>query len=238
MVSPAVGDWNLYKYDSIFHGNNVMAYGFIAQNDSGQTVINDTEPLYVQKRSGTLSNFGTTDLGYYKFNNSGNSVASGEEIVLYSCDVGKWLSFNIPTSTGFLGEMCSNQSTISYKVFGPRTDLSNPTGYGMAVYNSSGQCVWDAASVVTRIVNAGRIAGSASTSKTYSSGTISGSNAVYCSVGSFIIDWDQGFWQMSARRTGTSSWVLEQRKIYGPLALDIGFTNTYALDLSYILAVT
>lgn len=216
-----------------------MAYGFSVKNNNNQTVINDTEPLYVQKSSGTLSNSGQTNLsGVYKFFNSGNSAASGNDIVLFTCSVGSWITFNLPVNPSYLGDMCSNQSSLSYKVFGPRTDLANPSGYDMAVYNSSGNCVWNAASTVTRIVNAGRIAGSTISSKTYQSSTVTGSNAVYCASGTAIIDFDVGYYQMSATRTGTSSWRFEQRRItVENSSIPPGdFTSTS--DFSYILGVT
>lgn len=213
-----------------------MAFGFIVTNSSNETVINDSQPLYVEKRSGTLSNSGTTNLsGVYKFFNTGNSVASSNEIVLFSCPVGGWITFNLPINPSYLGDMCSNQTTLTYKVFGPRNELPAPTGYNMAVFNASEQCMWDAASTLSRITNAGQISGSTLSSKTYQSATINGSNAVYCASGTAIIDFDVGYYQVAARRTGTTSWVLEQRRItVENSAFPVG-DATFTSDLSYIL---
>lgn len=215
-----------------------MAYGFLVKNDANETVINDSEPLYVSKRSGTLSNSGQTNLsGTYKFFNSGNSVASGREIVLFSCGVGGWITFNLPVNPSYLGDMCSNQSSISYEVFGPRDELPNPTGYDLAVYNNAGNCVWNGASTITRIVNAGVIPSSQNVSKTFQTGSISGSNAVYCAAGSAILDLDVGYYQMAARRTGTTSWLFEQRRITIENTTFPTGDFTFTSDFSYILGV-
>lgn len=223
-----------------------MAYGFLVENDAGETVINDSEPLYVSKRSGTLSNSGQTNLsGTYKFFNSGNSVASGREIVLFSCGVGSWITFNLPVTPNpsYLGDMCSNQSSISYEVFGPRDELSNPTGYDLAVYNDAGNCVWNGGSTITRIVNAGVIPSSQHASKTFQSGSFGGSNAVYCAAGSAILVLNKnqpeplGYYQMSARRTGTTSWQFEQRRITFESLTGVVTDYTFTSDFSYILGV-
>jgi hypothetical protein len=214
-----------------------MAYGFIATNGSNQTVINDTEPLYVEKRSGSLSNSGQTNKsGVYKFFNAGNSITTNEEICLFTVSVGSWLTFNLPITPTYLGDMCSDQTSLSYKVFGPRTDLANPTGYGTAVYNSAGNCVWDAASTVTRINNAGRVDGSACASKTYASGNIAGGNAVYCAEGPAVLDFDVAYYCMSANRTGTSTWTFTQRPITQENYFQ-GGDATFISDFSYILGV-
>lgn len=215
-----------------------MAYGFLAQNDSGQTVINDTQPLYVKFRTGTLSNSGTTNYGAYKFYNSGNSIASSEEIVLFSCGVGGWITFNLALNFSYTGEMCSNQSSLSYTVFGPRSDLASPTGYGMAVFNNSGQCMWDAESTLTRITNAGVIPGSVCSGKTYSSSVVTGSNAVYCASGPAVVNFQEGYYQMSAYRSATSSWIFRQQRITTESSpFPIG-DFTYTSDFSYILGTT
>ena len=231
-----------------------MSFGFIAINGSNETVINDSQPLYVQKRAGTLSSFGTTNIGVNKFNTSGGAVVSNREILVLSCSVNNFITFNLPFGQGggvdpnYLGEFCSNQSSLPYKVFGPRTELAAPTGFNMAVFNSSGQCVWDAASTAIRINNAGRIAGSTHNSVGFQSSTITGANSVYATAGSAILRFSttsgappgaNGFYQMGARRTGTTSWRFEQTRITnedggGFIVGDFKFTS----DFSFLLAVT
>lgn len=222
-----------------------MSFGFIATNGNNQTVINDTQPLYVQKRVGTLNSFGTTNIGVHKFNTSGNAVVSEQEILMLSCSVDNYITFNLlPAGAGndpnFLGEFCSNQSSLPYTVFGPRTDLANPTGFGMAIYNSLGQCVWDAESTLVRINNAGRIAGSLTTNRNYASSAVTGSDAVYCAAGSTILSFSgssstHGYYQMSAFRSGASSWVFRQQRITFENSSGLIGDFTFQSDFSYLL---
>ena len=218
-----------------------MSFGFRATNGNNQTVINDTQPLYVQKRTGTLSSFGTTNIGVHKFNASGNAVISGQEILMLSCSVNNYITFNLPVSNdpNFLGEFCSNQSSLPYTVFGPRTDLVNPSGFGMAVYNSSGQCVWDAESTLVRITNAGILPGSVTAERNYSSATFAGFDAVFGGAGSAVISLGSnpsvaGYYQMSAFRSGSTSWVFRQQRIASESPLGIGDFR-FRADFSYIL---
>jgi hypothetical protein len=222
-----------------------MSFGFVATNGNNETVINDSQPLYVLKRSGTLSSFGSTNIGLSKFNATGDAAVSGREILMLSCSVGNFITFNLPlgANQNYLGQFCSNQSSLPFKVFGPRTEISAPTGYNMAVFNSAGQCVWDAASTAIRINNAGRIAGSVSNSRSYVSAAVAGSNSVYATAGSAILSFSgasstHGYYQMSARRSNASSCVFEQRRVTfessGGLIGDFTFTS----DFSYILGVS
>lgn len=223
-----------------------MSYGFIITNTNDQTVINDSEPLFVRKRSGTLSNSGTTNLGIYKFFYSGGASATSEEIVLFSCSVGSWISFNLPLGDNdYFGDLCSDQSTLSYSVFGPRNDLPTPTGYGMAVFNSSGQTMWDSESVLTRVNNAGIIPAATNESTTFQSSTISGSNAVFCAAGSaFLLTSDgqlpqtDGYYQIAAERSGTNSWFFFQRRITFENTSGLLGKFTSSSDFSYILGTT
>jgi len=224
-----------------------MAYGFLAENLNGQTVINDSQPLYVEKRSGTMtgSNSGNY-FGYYTISQTGNAVTTANEILLCSCAVGSWIAFGYTNLTGNTASFRSDQSSISFKVFGPRTDLAAPSGFGMAVFNSSGGCVWDAASTVTRITDAGRLAsatitGSFPLTTTFQSATLTGSNAVFASGGPLILNSPRPannetfVVQMAARRTGTATWVLEQKKTDRFGWIGIVGDILFASDYSYIL---
>ena len=224
-----------------------MSYGFIATNSQGQTVINDSQPLYVQKRSGNLPSFGTTNIGVNKFNtsSSANAVVSSGEILMLSCNVGSWITFNLPVGNdpNFIGEFCSNQTSLSYKVFGPRTDLPNPTGYNMAVFNTSGQCMWDAQSTAVRINNGGRIPGSTTANRTYSSATVSGSNSAYCTAGSAVLAFTgssstSGYYQMSAFRSNTTSWIFRQQRVTFENGGGLVGNFFFVSDFSYLLGVS
>jgi hypothetical protein len=47
------------------------------------------------------------------------------------------------------------QPIMQYAIAGPRDAYANPTGYGMAIYNSAGKCLWDAETAIGYIA-AGR----------------------------------------------------------------------------------
>tara|TARA_R110000737_G_scaffold4011_2_gene13232 strand:- start:2992 stop:3645 length:654 start_codon:yes stop_codon:yes gene_type:complete len=214
-----------------------MAYGFEVTNGDDQIVINDTQALYVKKSTGTLSNSGTTNMGYYKFYSSGNASlgSSSEDIILWTCPVGKFISFNLGGTDTNVGEMCSDSSSISYVRYTPRTSVSNPTGFGVAVYNESGQCTWDSDSIVTPISNGGRLESSSMTSKTWNSGTYTGSNAVALSGGNLIADFDQGYWTVAAKRLTSTTWRFENEKVYDLTGTGISGGTTFESDLSFML---
>lgn len=209
-----------------------MAYGFISTNSSGDTVINDSQPQMVLARSGSMSSSTTNSAGVYEISLPSGATPTAGEIVVFSVSVGEWVS----TSFSASGSIYSSASSVGYYVFESRLNKSNPTGYGMAVYNSSGQCVWNAEDVVNRVNNAGVIPSASQTFISYSQ-NVTGSNAVGLIRGNGRVDLSNGDVHfMSAKRTGTSSWNIAFRKVDDIGPISSGFAYYYS-DLSYLMAV-
>lgn len=136
-----------------------MAYGFISYNSDDEVVINDTQPTYTRARTGTLSGSSMTFSGFsnnlstYGYSLSGNAVLSGDELILFELGSGDWLcGCDFPLSDTPVN-FISNSSTLGYSVFAPRDSLASPTGYGMAIFNGSGDCMWDSTTLLSRVEN-------------------------------------------------------------------------------------
>ena len=149
----------------------------------------------------------------------------------------------ITGDNAYLGDLCSDQPSLSYKVFGPRTDLPPPTNYGMAVFNSSGQTMWDSESVLTRVGDAGVIPANVNESITFQTSAINGFDSVFCAAGSaFLLTSDNqspstdGYYQISAERSGENSWFFRQRRITSENTSGLIGKFTSSSDFSYILA--
>lgn len=203
-----------------------MAYGFIALNDDDEVVINDTNPTYSKVRTGTLS--GTTNwenlnaISTYGFQLTGNAALSADELIIFSLNVNSWIC-GIPTS-GY--PFISNQSSLGYTVFKPRDRIAAPSGYGMAVFNSSGDCMWDSTSIVSRVVNAGVVAGSSFSSSGYTSSTFTGGNGFYSLGGSLYVEFtsslDARMKGQVVQRTGATSFRVTQKTVYQSVSSWVG----------------
>lgn len=190
-----------------------MAYGFLATNSSSDTVINDTDPTMVSVRSGSKASY-TTLGGNNQFREdvSDNIIPGSDEMVLIEVPVSSWImhseGYVDPTSKS--GDFTSNMDPINYTVVGSRADLANPTGYGMAVYDSLGQCVWDDASEAARLLGGGVIPGSTITNLTYSLTVNSTANAIFLQGGTTITDSVSGDRAgVRATRISSTQWEFE-----------------------------
>lgn len=207
-----------------------MAYGFISTNSSGDTVVNDTDPQMVLARSGSASG-STNAAGVYEISMPSAAQPAAGEVVVYSVSVGNWISTSF--TYNFL---YSNVSSVSYYVFESRLNITTPTGYGMAVFDASGNCVWNAEDVVNRVNNAGVIPSSSQTYISYSN-TVTGSTAVGLIRGNARVNLSNGdVHSMAAERTASSSWKLAFKKVddIGPIGTGYAYYNS---DLSYLMAV-
>jgi len=109
-----------------------MSYGIEIRNSSGDVIIDNDNPAYMLSLSDTIS--GTSIGGGYYIYRFGNELPS-EPFVFTKMSVGDfWGS----AQDGFV----SNQSTREIRVLKQANDLPDPTGYGLVVYNSSGEKVW------------------------------------------------------------------------------------------------
>ncbi len=210
-----------------------MAYGFQSTNNEGQTIVGIEEPVYVEVRSGTLTNSGyagavpafegqvaaTSTNTMYKFYITGNAVTTGDEIVFWHCGYHNWVGFPSPTFSGSMGDITAESSTLNYTVMAPRSDNPGPTtGYGAAVYDASGNCLWDSESLATRIVGGyirrnwtGLGSASLSTGGTdipYQPNMVTGTGSAVVRINAAYANTNQeGYYLLCVRFTGLDTWT-------------------------------
>ena len=215
-----------------------MAYGILVTNNAGETVINDTDPLMVSKRSGSLSAY--TTLG-------GNSqffepVASpmipvDNEMVVIEVPVASWIMHGegYVDGSSVLGNYSSNMDPINYTVVGSRADSAAPAqAYGMAVYDSLGACVWDDASSVAKLIGGGMIPAAATDNINYSLVVPTTANAIFLQGGTIITDSVGGDKAgIRATRDSTSQWTFSMEP-FGP-AISSNLVSNQR-DLFYMFA--
>lgn len=207
-----------------------MAYGVEILNDFGRKVIQDGDPIYALKRSGTLSPVKTgPETGWFAYDISVSAAEpTGTEEVVFELNIGSWIAhqpwyvwvggppwqfqYYEPELSKYnsLWNHKSNQSTLPYHVFDRMDNIPNAgdaTGYGMQVFNSDGTVCWDSNKITNRVSKAGTL--------TTSGGTISSTaNAVsirswYCDVIKFGGDYPTGrnhIRSYRATRTSSSQW--------------------------------
>lgn len=133
-----------------------MSYGIEITNSSNEVIIDNDNPTYMLSLSDTVS--GTSIGGGYYIYRFGDELPP-EPFVFTKMSVGDfWGS----AQDGF----ASNQSTREIRVLKQANDLPDPTGYGLVVFNSSGEKVWFANGSVALVNSSTTIAvnGSYSTS--------------------------------------------------------------------------
>lgn len=210
-----------------------MAYGFRATNGDNETVINDQEPLAVLTRTGSVTPYQSRS-GIWQYRDNAGMLPVGTELPLTVVPIGSFIMRSEGYSSGSLsGDYSSNMNPLNYAMFGPRTVLPNPTGYGAAVYNSDGNCVWDSTTTTARIVSAGRIP-AASMVIGFSTTIPSTANAIYMQGGTIAI-WNNTADRIGMRATRTSSsiWTFSMSP-YGTSSS--GSTTTFAKDFHYLFA--
>ena len=211
-----------------------MAYGFSAKNANNETVINDVNPVLVQKRSGTHSRYGTLN-GISQFRDNGGMQPIGQEVPVVKVPVGSFIMraegwFNNAPS----GDYSSNMNPLDYVVFGPRNLMPAPTGYGAAVYDASGACMWDSASITARLIGAGSIPAAQIVNAAFSINVDSTANAIFIQGGDLII-WNNTADRrgMRATRISTTQWNFSIQPFgFG----GSGGTTTFKKDFFYMFA--
>lgn len=221
-----------------------MAYGISVTNASGHKIIQDQQPIYALKRSGTLSQNSTTNVGNTPYTTVGlphlygysvlgsNAEMSGDEEVFFKVDVGDWIAyqpFEVSISDGQqtsynalrISQITSTMSSsLSYYVFDKMTSISNAgtsTGYGAQVFNTSSQCMWDS-NKLTHRVSQGRIINTTTTiSSTANAVSIRSWYLKLTSGSGYAGGGHTNFSSWYAKRVSTSSWQIA----IGPV--DYGF---------------
>lgn len=108
-----------------------MSYGFLAENDNGEVVIDDTLPIYALVNETSVSGTTSTDHSYYEYD-----PCAGSTPLFYELPVGSFLL------VGEGGKIVSDQSSLNVR---EAQDISTQTslgGYGMEVYDASGNLVF------------------------------------------------------------------------------------------------
>jgi len=199
-----------------------MAYGILAQNSSGETVIQDNLPQYIETRSGTLyTSFTANNMYYHKILNT-IADPTGSEQTMYKLPVGGWVSyfpFGIPGTAGIAQgadsgawpnqQIITNQQYLDFAVFDSITNVgASSDTYGMRVYNSSSALCYDSGRATAWVSygNSFYIDNTFTQSVTVNStGNCVSTRAPWAhSSGNDIY----GF---AARRVSTTQWVFEKR---------------------------
>jgi hypothetical protein len=210
-----------------------VPHGLIVRNQSQNVLIDDVLPVLVEARRGVMSsdglvaNFGGSGyVGAYTYQPSGGAIVGPDEILGFVPNIGDWVTWNAFSDPNFGGgpsngegifvlrRYCSNAPSLPYVVFKTRSFMPAPTGYGMAAFNASGQCVWDAESLIFSVKEFGVITGADSSSKFFASQPVTAGNCIFGDEGSF------SWWQtqseanfMSARRTHQDTYIFERRAV-------------------------
>lgn len=202
-----------------------MSYGFTSYNGSDQVVINDTQPTYTKVRSGTLTggyvfSAPSNTIPTYGYTKSGGASLSNNELILFDLGVGDWLCSTLMLRSD--KEFVSNRSTLNYSVFAPRNDLPNPTGYGMAVYNNVGDCVWDSTTLLSRIYSSNVLPASTfplSLSSVYTSQNFDFSGGVFVEGGTAYlkfnnVDFSVAVWGHAVERVSSTEARITRKQIF------------------------
>jgi hypothetical protein len=163
-----------------------MAYGALVINDSGHKVIQDASPIFALKRSGTLQPvYQGPETGWYAYDISVSlAEPTGTEEVFFELPVGGWLGhkpffswlggpangqldqgngqYFVPELEQYnsLWNHSSNQSSLDYYVFDTMDNIPGAgaaTGYGMQVFDSSGNVTWDSNAITNRVSVGGTV---------------------------------------------------------------------------------
>jgi hypothetical protein len=221
-----------------------MSYGISVNNSSGNKIIQDENPIYALKRSGTLSQYETTNQGNTPYTTVGlphlygylvsgsNAEMSDDEEVFFEVDVGDWVSYqpwqvfisdgqtNAYNTLRYSQVTSTMSSSLSYYIFDKMTSIPNAgasSGYGAQVFNASSQCMWDS-SKLTHRVSQGRIISSTTTISSTANAVSLRSWYLKLSSGSgFANGGHTNFNSWYAKRVSTSSWEIA----VGPV--DYGF---------------
>jgi|GEM_PF-4204346 hypothetical protein len=212
-----------------------MSYGISVNNSSGNKIIQDENPIYALKRSGTLSQHETTNQGNTPYTTVGlphlygylvsgsNAEMSDDEEVFFEVDVGDWVSYqpwqvfisdgqtNAYNTLRYSQVTSTMSSSLSYYVFDKMTSIPNAgasSGYGAQVFNASSQCMWDS-SKLTHRVSQGRIISSTTTISSTANAVSLRSWYLKLSSGSgFANGGHTNFNSWYAKRVSTSSWQI------------------------------
>ena len=212
-----------------------MTYGISVTNSSGHKIIQDEQPIYALKRSGTLSQHETSNRGNTPYTTVGlphlygylitgsNAEMSGDEEVFFKVNVGDWVSYQpwqVFISDGqtsayntlrYSQITSTMSSSLSYYVFDKMTSISNAgssSGYGAQVFNTSSQCMWDS-SKLTHRVSQGRILSSTTTISSTANAVSLRSWYLQLTSGSgFANGGHTNFNSWYAKRLNTSSWQI------------------------------
>lgn len=206
-----------------------MSYGIIARNNSNEVVIQDENPTYVLKRSGTLnSSFYSSYANSYGFYVTGTPAAPlGTEEVLFSVPVGGWISYYPWITFATSGqqtyysdlnttELAASMSSVQYSVFDKIDVVGAATsGYGAQVFNSSGVVVWDGTKVTNRVSLGATVVTNSTNSQSVTINSDANATALRaweCHLnavggeGTAITSW-------AARRVNSSLWAIEKRVV-------------------------
>ena len=120
-----------------------MSYGFIVYNSSGEIVIDDKYPVFVVTQRQTLtgtfyvnnSTYGT----FYKY-----TQAPTNELLFWRLPSSNKVIYRGALNQAGVHGWFANQATIEVIRAKPASTLSAGTGYGINIFNSSGQVTYRA----------------------------------------------------------------------------------------------
>jgi hypothetical protein len=115
-----------------------MTFGLEIKNSSGNVIIDDTLPQLHQIDSGTAASTSFA-LGFTGSVTFSRSITN--PIVFVRCAINSFFAIGVVTSTGF---SYSAGGSLDWIVFEGAPASHTPSGFGLVVYNSSGQVIYDA----------------------------------------------------------------------------------------------
>jgi hypothetical protein len=122
-----------------------MTVGIQIFNQNNESVIDGETPTYMLLSQGAFNGtvYGNGSLGLYTYDFSA-----------YPYYTPKFIKLNVGDRLyNFGAGVITNKASLEVKIPAPANTLSDPTGYGLVVRNSSGQKVWFANAPVAVIEN-------------------------------------------------------------------------------------
>jgi hypothetical protein len=138
-----------------------MSYGLLVLSSTGKVQIDETWQGYYQTQSGSIACNGTFTLPDF----IAHGLTLNEDDLIFARPNHTWAQIATINAAGesadigLVGEyiFAAYEGSISYKVFSKTGRASEPTGYGLVVYNAAGNIVFSSNEPGPRII--GLIAG-------------------------------------------------------------------------------
>lgn len=214
-----------------------MAYGFQSTNASGETVIDDENPIIVQFASATIAANRIIG-GKYQYDPGYNNLAAPDELIVFKIPIGSRINIFADKVGGQpnIGAIASNLSTLTYGLMKPRNLLPAPTGYGLAVYDAEGDTMWDSESSLCSVLTGGYIpANQVQNTNSWEVVINTTANAVFVTGGLIEVSFSNFSYQWAtfAERISSTQWRIKQ---FSKGSGSGGDTTYFIMPINYMFA--